>query len=75
MRRFQRLYAERLHELGVEVPTVVDDLVSCRVLVTHWIDGTPQRQPTPTLTPHPPTQTPHPNPNPQPPNPNPDPNL
>ncbi len=51
MRRFQRLYASRLDELGVVVPAVVDDLVSSRVLVTHWVDGTPLRQPT--LTPNP----------------------
>ena len=70
MRRFQRLYGERLHELGVLVPTVVDDLVSARVLVTHWIDGTPQRRLTPTLTPHHPYPS-HPKPRPPTPDPRP----
>ena len=58
MRRFQRLYAGRLHELGVVVPAVVDELVSSRVLVTHWVDGTPQRR----LTPSPKPQAPSPKP-------------
>ena len=44
IQRFERLYDERLTELGVLVPTVVDGLTSRRVLVTHWIDGTPPRQ-------------------------------
>ena len=43
IQRFERLYGDRLSELGVLVPTVVEELTSQRVMVTHWIDGTPPR--------------------------------
>ena len=43
IQRFERLYGDRLTALGVLVPTVVEGLTSQRVMVTHWIDGTPPR--------------------------------